>query len=88
MERLRDDIIRYVYAMKDKYNVGSVSLTRLCYRMQKHIKWVGVAAETLSDIGYLDKLKDEMGQVTYSISDLGVKYVENSGLVNLRNWME
>ena len=85
MERLRGDILRYVYSMRRKYNVGSVSLTRLCYKMQKHVKWIGGAVDTLSDIGYLDKLKDGMGQVTYSISDLGVKYVENSEMVNLRN---
>ena len=88
MEPLRSQILSYIYIMKQKYDVESVSLAKLCYKVRRHVSIVRVEADGLAYNGLLDKFKDEKGKVRYSISILGIRYVNNKGIITMRDWVK
>lgn len=83
MQSLEDQILGYAYVIYKKYHIDSVSLARLCYKTQCHVRMVKPVINVLVAKGLLS----HRGNVNYAISYEGIKYVENKSLVKIRNWV-
>ena len=75
-----------LHALQKKYAVDSVSLARLCYKMERHIRAVKPAVDVLVAKGLLEA-HHQGDKISYAISDKGIEFVEYKGLVQIRNWV-
>lgn len=85
MQSLEDQILGYVYVIRKKYRIDSISLAKLCYKMQRHVRAMKPAADILVAMGLLNA-RNQGSKVSYAISEEGIKYVENKGLIKIRKW--
>jgi predicted transcriptional regulator len=86
MPFLENDILCYLYVLKMKYGVDSASLARLCYKMERHVSVVKPAIVILIARGILN-IQHQGDKVTYAISREGIDFIENNGMVKIRNWI-
>lgn len=86
MQPLEEQILGYVYILKRKYEVDSVSLSRLCYKMQRHTRVVKPVVDILLARGLL-KPHYEGDKNGFAISEEGIEYIEYKGIVKIRNWV-
>jgi len=86
MQPFEEQILGYVYILKRKYWADSVSLAKICYAMQRHVRAVKPAVNALIAKGLLKKQYEGAG-VGYAISRKGIDLIEKNGLVKIRDWV-
>ena len=86
MKPLEEQILEYVYILRMKYWAESVSLAKICYAMERHVRAVKPAVNVLVAKGLLERRYEGAG-VGYAISRKGIDLIEKNGLVKIRNWV-
>jgi len=86
MQTLEEEILSYLYILNRKYGVDSVPLARLCYRMERHVRAVKPAVVILLARGFLN-IHHQGDRASCAISRKGIDFVENMGLVKIRDWV-
>jgi len=86
MQSLEDRILDYIYYLNMKYYVDSISLARLCYKMQRSVIAVKSDLDSLVAKGLLDEY-NQGDVVSYTISKEGIDYVKRKSLMRIGNLM-
>jgi len=66
MQTLEEGILSYLYILKGKYGVDSVSLAGICYRMEHHLRAVKPAMVVLVARGFLN-IHHQGDEASYAI---------------------
>jgi len=75
MQPLEEQILGYVYILKRKYWANSVSLAKICYAMERHVRAVKPAVNDLISKGLLEERYEGAG-VRYTISRKGIDLIK------------
>ena len=86
MKPLEEEILEYAYVMKMKYWADSISLAKISYKMQRHVRAVKSAVNDLIAKGLLER-RYEGASLSYTISRKGIDLIEKNGLVKIRDWV-